>query len=362
MQRLSDDTRELIRHSYVIRRIPGADFVHLLPIPDSPQIGDVLLTKVVKIGKNARVELANGRMANLHEGDLIAAVLGNRYATQQFEGYARVGADRCDMLSMGGLCGIMESRHASAADPTRLEILGTLGNGDGRQLRLSDYSLPQSPFSLAPRVVVVCGSSMDTGKTHTACDVIIGLRKLGVQVAGIKLTGTAAGRDTWAMLDAGARPALDFLDGGLPSTYLCSLERLMILDRLLLSYAAAEGATWAVIELADGIVQRETSSLLQFRPFTASVDAWMYATGDALGAAGGVNMLKEWGIEPAAVSGLVSMSPLAVREVREATSVRCVTASELQSGALNQHFVSRALIPFEDRAPTLSTLTAGQHL
>src|SRR5262249_23268807 len=156
---------------------------------------------------------------------------------------------------------------------------------------------------------------------------IVGLRKIGAQVAGIKLTGTAAGRDTWALLDAGARPALDFLDGGLPSTYLCSLDRLMALHGLLLGTAAAAGADWAVMELADGLFQRETTALLQLQQFVSSVDSWLYATGDALGAAGGITQLREWGIEPAAVSGLISMSPLAMREAENATGVRCLTAS-----------------------------------
>ena len=341
MHRLAEDTKQLTKHSYALRRIPSADLVHILPLPESPGAGEVLLARLEKIGKNARIELADGRMANLHEDDLIAVVLGNRYASEQFEGYARLWGDACDLLSMGGLCGIMKSRHAGVTEPSRLRILGALGDPDGKRLRLSDYSLAPKPSGRRPRVAVVCGSSMDIGKTHTACSLIRGLRKLGSPVAGIKLTGTAAGRDTWNMLDAGARPALDFLDGGLPSTYLCSLEQLLTLYELLVGHAAAEGAVWVVIELADGVLQRETSSLLQSKSFTSSVDVWLYAAGDALGAAGGISALRAWGIEPAAVSGLISMSPLAMQEALDATGVRCATALELQSGALNQSLVAR---------------------
>src|SRR5262249_29165955 len=125
----------------------------------------------------------------------------------------------------------------------------------------------------------ICGSSMDSGKTHTARCLILGLRKLGARVASIKLTGTAAGRDTWGMRDAGARPALDFLDGGLPSTYMCSLEQLQALDRLLLSHAAAGGADWVVREIADVVLQGETRSLLRCKAFTSSVCTWLFAAG-----------------------------------------------------------------------------------
>src|SRR5256886_12837202 len=34
------------------------------------------------------------------KGDLLAVVFGNRYATRQFEGYARADGEDCDLLSM----------------------------------------------------------------------------------------------------------------------------------------------------------------------------------------------------------------------------------------------------------------------
>jgi hypothetical protein len=45
-------------------------------------------------------------------------------------------------------------------------------------------------------------------------------------------------------------------------------------------------------------------------------------------------MLRNWHVEPLAVSGLVSMSSLSVREAEEATKVRCLTADQLQNGEL----------------------------
>src|SRR5260221_1379861 len=147
MQRLAEDSRDLTKHSLALRRIPSTDLVYVLPLPESPGAGDVLLARLEKIGKNTRIELADGRMANLYEGDLTAVVLGNRYAAEQFEGYAQVWGDACDLLSMSGLCGIMKSRHTGVAEPSRLRILGSLGNADGKRLRQSAYALPLRPFS-----------------------------------------------------------------------------------------------------------------------------------------------------------------------------------------------------------------------
>ncbi len=90
-----------------------------------------------------------------------------------------------------------------------------------------------------------------------------------------------------------------------------------------------------VVEIADGVLQCETAALLQHPGFTASVDAWVFAAGDPLAAAGGVRVLRSWGIEHLAISGVVSMIPLGMKETQAATQLPCLSASELQSGALN---------------------------
>jgi hypothetical protein len=184
---------------------------------------------------------------------------------------------------------------------------------------------------------------MDAGKTHTTMSIIKGLQQQVQRVAGIKLTGTAAGRDVWSMVDAGACVGLDFIDGGWPSTYLCSMDDLLTLHRLLIAGAAAQGAAWAVIEVADGLLQRETATLLQSPAFTSTVDAWVLAAGEPMAAAAGVSLLREWGIEPIALSGVVSMSPLGIREVQTATGLPCLTARELQTGTLNAQLAEMSL-------------------
>ncbi len=328
----TDEMHASMRISYALRRVPKARFACLLPCSDSPQPGDVALTRLETIGKNATLELTDGRRCALHEGDLLAVVFGNRYATLQFEGYARADGDRCDLLSMGGLCGVVKSKHATAAEPSKLRLLGAVGDANGRPLQLRNFAVAQKSVVEQPRIIVVCGSSMDAGKTYTAVSLIIGLRRQGYRVAGVKLTGTAAGRDTWSMLDAGACVALDFVDGGFPSTYLCPLEELLDLYRMLIAHAASQNAAWVVVEIADGLLQKETAELLQTSSFTKTVDAWMVATNDALGAVAGVSLLHDRGISPVAISGRVSMSPLSSREVEAATNLPCLNARELQCG------------------------------
>jgi hypothetical protein len=334
---LSDELKATMRVSYAARRIPAAALHALLPVPSDPQPGDVVLARLEKIGKNASLELADGRRSTLYEGDVMITVFGNRYATLQFEGYARSDGDRCDLLSMGGLCGLVESKHDGVSDPSKLRLLGAIADAHGNPVRLRDHALPPvlSTTHARPRVAVVCGTSMDAGKTYTVRSLVLGLRRKGLRVAAIKLTGTAAGRDTFAMRDAGATPALDFIDGGHPSTYLCALHELLELYGVLVSQATAHRADCIVIEIADGLVQRETAALLTSARFVGSVDAWVLAANDALGAAGATTVLQAWGITPLAITGNASRSPLVRREVEAAAGITCMAAADIEEGALN---------------------------
>jgi hypothetical protein len=329
-----------IRIPYGLRHVSVDRFTALQPMMGAPEMGDIVVAAVEKIGKNTRIELANGRPCSLHVGDLVATVFGNRYATMQFEGYARSDGNSCDLLSMGGLCGLVESRHAGIPDSSKLRILGTVRDANGVALKLKHFALPGAGAPARnPSVVVVCGSSMDAGKTYTAACLISGLRKVTDRVAGIKLTGTAAGKDSWTMLDAGALTVLDFIDGGYPSTYLVDLPELLHLHRLLIDQAAARGAEWVVMEIADGLLQGETAALLQTPTFTNTVDAWVFAAGDPLAAVSGLQILNGWGIRPFGISGRVTMSPLCMREATDATGVVCFTAADLQAGLANSLFM-----------------------
>ena len=340
---ITDVMRRDIRVPYGLRHVSVDRFVAVQAMTGAPAPGDIVLASVEKIGKNTRIELANGRPCALHVGDLIAVVFGNRYATMQFEGYARSNGNSCDLLSMGGLCGLVESQHAGIPESSKLRIIGTVIGPTGAPLKLKQFALPRRPSpSRQPSVVVVCGSSMDAGKTHTAASLISGLRKVTDRVAGIKLTGTAAGRDSWTMLDAGACTVLDFVDGGFPSTYLLGLSDLLDLHRLLLSHAAERGADWVVVEIADGLLQGETAALLKTRAFVDTVDAWIFAAGDPLAAVSGVRLLDEWGIRPVGISGRVTMSPLCVREATGATGMICFSAADLQAGRANHELIASA--------------------
>ena len=96
--------KAIMRVPYALRhRVPEASLCFLLPSSGSPQAGDIALAKIDKIGRMQTWNFLTAVVARCMR-DALAVVFGNRYATMQFEGYARVDEDLCDLLSMGGVC------------------------------------------------------------------------------------------------------------------------------------------------------------------------------------------------------------------------------------------------------------------
>jgi hypothetical protein len=180
--------------------------------------------------------------------------------------------------------------------------------------------------------IAVVGAAMNAGKTTTAAQLVRGLARAGLQVGAAKVTGTGAGGDLWMLTDAGASPVLDFTCAGLPSTYRVGTGEVLRTFTELTDRLAAEGCDTVVLEVADGIYQEETAVLLQSPTFATRVDALLFAASDALGACAGVGWLRDRGLLPLAVSGVVSSSPLASREAESATGLPVWTTTQLADG------------------------------
>ena len=124
------------------------------------------------------------------------------------------------------------------------------------------------------------------------------------------------------MEDCGAHPVVDFTKFGLPSTYLLDqAEVLEIFNTFDLKYANNPKNYW-VVEIADGLLQRETSFLLQAPDVKSRIHKLIFCSHDACGAIGGLNILHErYNLVPDAISGICSSSPLSVRELKEYTNI-----------------------------------------
>jgi poly(3-hydroxybutyrate) depolymerase len=296
----------------------------IIPAAGAPTPGDLVLARVDTIGHHDGLQLTNGRRKQLFAGDEIVVAYGNRYACSQFEALVPDTLGPCHLVAGGGIAGRVVSWHERIVKgPTHITPIGLLANADGQRVNLRNYALEPIATIDAPlpAIVAVVGTAMDSGKTQTSAYLVRGLIAAGLRVGYGKVTGTGAGGDTWLLKDAGADPVLDFTDAGLASTYLVSPEEIDQVLVTLIGHIARKSVDAVVLEVADGIFQRETAALLRSPVFNRLVGGTVLAARDAMGASAGVSWLRTQSPPVLALSGLLSASPLQCAEVREATGV-----------------------------------------
>lgn len=295
----------------------------------NPKPGDIVLARVEAIGHHSRLESPFGRKQTLYCGDEVIVAYGNRYATDQFDAVIPDDLGPCDLVAGGGVASLVRAKHRSVKAPTKLRPIGLLAKADGQILNLGQFrTIGATQPNPTCHVILIVGTSMNAGKTTTASSIVHGLTKAGMKVGAAKITGTGSGGDIWSMTDAGARNVFDFTDAGHATTAGLPIERL-VRDSLALIQAASAQNDFAVVEIADGLLQAETASLLGDKRIQCSIDTVVLAAGDAMGAAFGHQWISNQGMKLAFIAGCVGSSPLGRQEAMQATGLHVATLSEL---------------------------------
>ncbi len=327
-------TLDRARGAYSVRRIPRMAIKTLLSGSISPRSGDLVLAEITQLGQHRRIELATGRRAHLHIGDLVILAYGNRYAPDQFEAYVPDDLSPCHMVAAGGIAAKQRLKHSAIKNATKINPLGLLGDTHGAPLNLADWALSPKQSNHRPLTLAVVGTSMNAGKTTTAAHLIRALHNRGLKVGAAKLTGTGAGGDVWLMQDSGAQAVLDFTDAGHASTFGLPAETLKAIADTLTGHLTHAGVDVIVLEIADGLLQQETATILASDWFRQSVYGIFFAASDALGVESGVRRLRDLGLPLLAISGALTASPLAVTEARQIVDCPILTREELLTSSL----------------------------
>jgi len=302
-----------------------------------PTPGDLVLARVAAIGQHKRLESYNSRRRSLFVGDEVIVAYGDRYAPDQFLAEAPRDLDYTHLVAAGGMASQVVERHESIDPATVLEPIGLITHG-GEVVTMADHAVhgihdwARGRDALAgggPTVVVVFGSSMNSGKSTTVGCLVNGLVHAGLTVHAGKATGTGAGNDAGLFRDAGADVVVDFTDFGLPSTFKLPLSRIKDIVFSMAATLAEDEPDVVVIEIADGIYQGETAALVADEDFGRLTDVVLFACGEALSAAAGAGLLTAAGLPLTAVSGLLTSSPLITREAAEVVSVPIIPTYDL---------------------------------
>jgi len=307
-----------------------------------PVSGDVAIFEILEIGKHHTMQAEHKRNVALFVGDTILAAFGDRYATEQFEGYVPTQImEEYHILGAGGVIGIVHSKNAAFKDiePTKVKLIGFAVDQNNQVINTKFYgqTKPQfEPRKSIPKVILSLGATMDSGKTTTAAFVSRGLFLANQKVGFIKLTGTAYTKDKDFVFDAGAQIALDFSDAGYPSTFTIPIPEILSIYEFLRTKIIADGPLdYIVLEIADGILQQETLALISHPDFMNTISSVVFSCGDSLSALHGMKVLNELGIYPKFMCGKFTMSDLLIREVKQYLNIPVFTLDQLENKKAN---------------------------
>ncbi len=331
----------LAKRAHTTRRVAfGADVRLLSDV--APRSGDLVLARVDALGQHDKLQDPSGRRVSLFVGDEIVVAYGHRYAPSQFEALVPEDLGPCHLAAGGGIAARVVAANTRMSEPTALTPLGLLADARGERLNLAGAALaPRALPAQRPPVFALLGASMDSGKTTAAAALIRGLSRLGLRVGAAKVTGTGASGDPFLFRDSGAREVLDFVDAGCATTYLAPHEQIEAISATLIAHLCEAGSDVIVVEVADGLLQRETRALLEASFSHRAFDGVLFAAADALGAAQGVRWLRERGHNVLAATGLMTASPLARREAEEVCDAAVRGVEQLESPLVAAELRSR---------------------
>ncbi len=334
-----DALSEDIKWSWACRILDHIDYKLDTSCAIEPKVGDLALVQVERIGHHNSIVTIDNKKLRIYVGDLFVGVFGNRYATDAFEGEVN-DLQHLSMLTAAGMIGTVKSKHEDVSKPTRLSFIGFLNDEKDRRINLKEFKFHKSlPKSQIKNLIVVVGTGMNTGKTTTSSKLIKGLSRKELKIAACKLTGSVSNRDQDEMRSASARAIIDFSDYGFPSTYLCTKKDLIDLFNTMLSEMEKIKPDVIVMEIADGILQRETAMLLAESSIKRMIKGVLLTAESAPSALYAVENLKKLGHHVIAVSGKITSSPLSVREFNEHCEIP--VASSADSGEQLADIVSK---------------------
>ena len=279
-----------------------------------PRAGDVVAVRALTDSATYNMlELPTGRLAKINPGDVLLGVLGRRRALKGFVGDVPAtmnAGDQLHLLNMGGVIGLCTGHHSSLGDAIQVEVIGIVCNEDGHALNIADAALPmRSTLGKTAPLVMIAGTSMNSGKTYAATELIKQATRAGLRIAAAKLSGVACLRDTLNMADHGAIATASFLDCGLPSTV--GVEDLAPVAKAVIARLNESSPDLIVLELGDGILGGySVESILDDEELRSATVAIVFCASDYVGAWGGIELFRQRGLEVNLVAGSVTDSQM----------------------------------------------------
>ena len=279
----------------------------------SCEMGTVLAVQVLE-DKSVynELELPTGRMSKLKKGDILAVALGGRMALQGFVGHLPKSLkvdDVIHLLNFGGVAGVCTSANVQeVGEPLRVRVLGGIQR-KGKLLNINQASLfkPVENMKSTTPLIITTGTSMDSGKTTVAIEIVKTLTRMGMKLAGTKLTGVGAQRDLFKMEDYGIYNGVSFVDCGIPSTANMETEEMVAVAKGAIEHLSKSNPDAIMIEFGDGLMGKYgVAAILQDPQIQKNVRFHIGCARDPVGAIGLAKECKRIGLPIDMMSGPVT--------------------------------------------------------
>ena len=279
----------------------------------SCEMGTVLAVQVLE-DKSIynELELPTGRMSKLKKGDILAVALGGRMALQGFVGHLPKSLkvdDVIHLLNFGGVAGVCTSANVQeVGEPLRVRVLGGIQR-KGKLLNINQASLfkPVENMKSTTPLIITTGTSMDSGKTTVAIEIVKTLTRMGMKLAGTKLTGVGAQRDLFKMEDYGIYNGVSFVDCGIPSTANMEPQEMVAVAKGAIEHLSKSNPDAIMIEFGDGLMGKYgVAAILQDPQIQKNVRFHIGCARDPVGAIGLAEECKRIGLPIDMMSGPVT--------------------------------------------------------
>ncbi len=273
------------------------------------------------------LELATGRFSVLKKDDIIAVALGGRAGLKGFAGHLPKSIKTDDvihLLNMGGVAGICTSANVQeVGEPLRIRVLGGIAR-NGKLLNIGDAKKyePVAKMKNDIPLIIITGASMDAGKTTVAAEVIKTLGRIGMKIAGAKVTGVGAMRDLYKMEDYGVYETVSFVDAGITSTAHVDDKTIVETTKGALEYLARGNPDAIMVEFGDGIMGRYgVLPVLKDKEIQRNVRLHIGCAREPVGAVKLAEMCAEIGLPIDVMSGPVTDNEVGKDIIQESVGI-----------------------------------------
>ena len=328
-----------MKRGSALRRVPASH--PLRRAEGSGNEGDVCAFELSRDAGAITIEAVTGRAMQIAPGDRFLGTAGYRESTRWVvgtlpEGGLVPGNDYWVLADCGVVGTYLGDSPRQKGHLGQVRFLGIMHDASGATLNMGQFALrPKASADHGAPAFLVVGTSSEVGKTTAAISVLQALRRSGrASVVALKATGTSSLTELHSYQDFGARPCLDCVDFGLPTTYPTGRDQVGEYFDAVLDASLAIAADAILIECGGDVLGANVPAFLTRLVARRPAVRVILAASDSLAALGAKSVLGEMGLAVTLITGPCTDTPTIERRTRDLCKVPAMNLARGEPVAL----------------------------